>query len=492
MPSTPEATNCGGKGCVFPLPFGTGGGSSVNGMMYVRGCSGDFDRWCALVDDPRWCYTNALNYFKRSEKNFEIISRYHSALGPMSVSWPPHNYGTAKAFEGAFAAKGYSRVDDINGPGQIGYSRIQTTTGCGKRSSTYRAFVEPALKSNRPGLTVLTYADVQKDRTAYAAKEVIITAGALHSPQILMCSGIGPCSDIEAANLRCWVDRPGVGQNLQDHPRPTAMEFKCPLCDVDWNTRKRDLNEYDLLHLGALTEAAILQLTAFVNTGIEGAGLPEKCPDLQIILLGATESKDGERCMDNDVWRHNIVKWLPAVLHPESRGEVTLDPSDPFGRPVVTLGYFTSQNDVKVAIRGLEMGVAMADELAKRGLILDRTPIPPCRDFEFATREYWECAINATSYTLWHFSGTCSMGKITNPLAVVDSSLRVIGVDGLSVCDASVMPFVTSGNTNAPTCMIAEQCADLVRARHGLPEYRESPFPEPPFQDPPFSEPPFG
>ncbi|XP_034242717.1 glucose dehydrogenase [FAD, quinone]-like [Thrips palmi] len=497
----PEAANCNGTGCQLTVPQVLGGGSTINAVMYVRGSSVDYDDWATMVGDPSWNYENVLPYFKRAEKNMDASiaadTKYHSTSGHLRVSWQPYRHPVIPLLAEAMEAAGEPFRLDINAEGQLGYSLIQTTTSGGERWSAYRGYLQPAL--GRPNLKVLTYATATrvvlegperraagveyrdaagKVRFARANREVILTAGAIGTPHLLMLSGIGPADELKAANIPVLVDLP-VGEGLQDHPRVPGLEFECapPLCEVDWKLRRRDLLQYAALRQGPLSETSLVQIGAFLRTGLdppppEGTGKPAKQPDVQVVFMGVDEDSNGTRCLANDPWRFNRVVYMPVLLHPRSRGSVRLNATNPSGPPVVRLGYFTDEGDrdIAVLVDSFKLGLRMEAPLQKLGLRLDRSTkyAPKCRALEFGSDEHLRCIARSTTATIWHWVSTCRMGRDDDDEAVVDARLRVKGVRGLRLADASVFPTLTSGNTNAPTIMVAERAADLLREAHGL------------------------
>ncbi|XP_052125584.1 glucose dehydrogenase [FAD, quinone]-like [Frankliniella occidentalis] len=234
---------------------------------------------------------------------------------------------------------------------------------------------------------------------------------------------------------------------------------------------------YATTRTGPLAEGIGLQYSAFFRTDLDppppaGTGPPAKQPDLQILFLANLEMENGGRCLISEPWRWNRLQWTPAVLHPRSRGRVHLNLADPLGQPIVELGYLSDEggHDLAVLVEGLKMGVALGDSLAKLGLTInkDNTRTPLCRHLSFGSDEHLRCVARTTTNTLWHWTGTCRMGREDDDAAVVDSKLRVRGVRGLRVADASVMPSVTSGNTNVPTILVAERAATIILGDHGL------------------------
>ncbi|KAJ1528149.1 hypothetical protein ONE63_008063 [Megalurothrips usitatus] len=295
---------------------------------------------------------------------------------------------------------------DINAEGQLGQQVVQTTTANGERWSTYRSYLEPALR--RRNLRVVTFATATrvlfddkdraeegavpravgveyrdaagKIRVARARREVVVSAGAIHSPQLLLLSGVGPAEELQAAKVPVVADLPGVGRNLQDHPVVDAVEYACapPLCNVGWTDHKKDLAEYLLARRGPLSAAGMLQLVTFLRSDLAeppAAGAPAKQPDLQMAFTNTLDD-NGTRCMRLDQWRFNRIKVMPALLRPRSRGSVRLNAADPQGPPAVTLGYFTDPDghDLGVMVRGLRFGRKLQSSLREHGVRLTTSP----------------------------------------------------------------------------------------------------------------------
>ncbi|XP_034243155.1 glucose dehydrogenase [FAD, quinone]-like [Thrips palmi] len=505
LQAQPEKGNCNGTGCVFPLPSLLSGGGGVNGMLYVRGSSVDYDDWAEQVGDLSWGYSSVLRYFKRAERNLDKIialdRRFHGRRGRQPVSWHPYRGPVLQRLADAFQAAGLPFRRDVNARGQLGYSVVQTTTQGGERVSSFRAYLGPALR--RRNLRVVTYATVTRVlveptantegdalpratgveymdaagrlRVVKAEKEVVLTAGALNTPKILLLSGIGPAEHLKAFNISLMADLP-VGQGLQDQSRAGGLVFDCDasLCVSDWEHRVDDLEEYDRHRNGTLS-ATPGQITAFVRTGVDpppplGRGRPAKQPDLQIMVSGSRNDPNG--CVVLDRWRSNRFTFMPAVLHPRSRGEVRLRSSDPLQPPLVRFGFFSDDGNRDLAVykEGLKLVLAMEPRLAERGFTLNRDPgqAPACAGLPFGSDAWQDCLARTTTGTTWHYAASCRMGRDGDAGAVLDTGLRVRGVQGLRVADASAMPSTTSGNTNAPVMMVAERAADLIKKDHGF------------------------
>ncbi|XP_026488978.1 glucose dehydrogenase [FAD, quinone] [Vanessa tameamea] len=470
--------------CYWPRGKVLGGTSVMNGMMYIRGSRKDYDDWAAAGNEG-WSYEEVLPYFMKSEDNKQIEEMdkgYHATGGPLTVSQfpyhPPLSYSIIKAGE----ELGY-QVRDLNGEAHTGFSIAQTTNRNGSRISVARAFLRPA--KNRPNLHVMLNATVTKvlinqtTRQAYAVEvrnsfggtevifannEIILSGGAVASPQILQLSGIGDPEVLSRAGVRLVHKLPAVGRNLHNH---VAHFLNFHVNDnnttpLNWATAM----EYLLFRDGLMSGTGISEVTALINT--KYANPEEDNPDVQLFFGGfladcAKTGMVGEKLGDGS----RSVQMFPAVLHPKSRGRLEIASSDPFAYPKIYANYLTHPDDVKTLIEGIKFAIKLSETktLKKYGMKLDKTPVKGCEKFKFGCDAYWECAVRMQTAPENHQAGSCKMGPRGDPTAVVDNLLQVQGIDRLRVADASVMPAVTSGNTNAPTVMIGERAADFIKKR---------------------------
>jgi len=451
-----------GRECYWPRGKTLGGSSSINAMIYARGQSADYDHWADLGNDG-WGYEDVLEYFKRAEHNERGPSEYHGTGGPRNVADQQAPNELTEAFIEAGAAAGLPHNDDFNAGNQSGVGLYQVTQKDGERHSAADAYLKPVL--DRPNLTATTGAQVTEVRfdgreavgveyvqdgsgspeTVAANEDVILSAGAINSPQLLMLSGVGPAEHLAAHDISVVHDLPGVGQNLQDHlqvkinyacEKPVSLEG----ADSLWNILK-----YLLLNRGPLT-SNVAEAGGFTSV-TQGTERPE-------IQFHFGPSYSVNHGFDNPDG-HGF--WLGALcLRPESRGRITLQSADPFDDPAVDPQYLTEQADVEVLLEGLKLirEILQAEPFDEyRG-----EEVSPGADVQ-SEAELIE-HIRETAASLYHPVGTCKMGD--DEMAVVDDRLRVHGVDGLRVVDASIMPSITSGNTDAPTTMIAERAADSI------------------------------
>ncbi|MYW67494.1 choline dehydrogenase [Streptomyces sp. SID8379] len=433
-----------------------GGCSSVNALMWVRGSRHDYDGWAA-AGNPGWSYADVLPAFRRAEDYDRGGDGLRGKGGPVRVRDHTEPSPVARAFVAATAELGFDAPgDDYNGERQSGYGFLYQTTRTdeGTRASTATAYLRPAL--DRPNLTVATGAqatrlllsgtrvtgveyvrDGQRQR-AWADAEVVVCAGAFETPKLLMLSGIGPAAHLRAHGIGVVADLPGVGGNLQDH-------LFVPVCYAS-----REEHPEGAL----LSEAGLFTHTDFTHTG---GGGEDRAPDLQF-TFGPIKFLAPDAPAEQ--YAGPGFTFAPIALLPESRGRVRLRSTDPTAAAVVQAGYLTASADLDVLVHG----VVLARELAHTGAFarLRGEELGPGADVSDPGELRAYVAARAT--TLWHPAGTCRMG--TGRDAVTDHELRVHGVEGLRLADASVMPTIVAGNTNAPSVMIGERAAELIRNSH--------------------------
>ena len=447
-----------------------GGSSSINGMVYIRGQAEDFDHWRQL-GNTGWSFDDVLPYFRRSEHQTRGADRFHGTDGPLCVS-DVAQHPICEAFIAATTQLGFPRNDDFNGASQDGVGYHQTTTRNGKRCSTAVGYLRPAMQ--RPNLNIVTGALTEKilleNRravgvafrrdgqlcTAHAACEVILCGGAVNSPQLLMLSGIGPKDHLAGFGIPVVHDLPGVGQSLQDHySAPIKLRCKLPITVNDVmlsSARKLKAGlEYYLFHRGPLSMISS-PAALFARTRPELAS-----PDVKISIspFSAERPQDG-------LHRFSGFTSIAYQLRPESRGEIKLKSPNPFDAPAVHPNYLATETDQRTIIAGLK--------LCRR--ILAAPQMQSLVEAEFQPGSAIESDEKLLDYarrrggTVYHPTSTCKMGH--DPMAVVDAELRVHGIEGLRVADASIMPTVVSGNTNAATIMIGERVADMARQQLAL------------------------
>ena len=447
-----------------------GGSSSTNCMAYVRGNKLDYDEWAEL-GNRGWSYEEVLPYFIKSENNEQIHNEFHGQGGPLNVTKSQH-YVTplGEAFIQACESKGIPRTDDFNGAEQIGAGFFQFTIKNGKRGSTSSTFLKQA--KNRPNLRILSNThtrkiiiqdqkavgvEVQKGkniRNIYAHKEIILSAGSFGSPHILMLSGIGNQDHLSDVGIDPIHHLPGVGQNLQDH----LILGLCSTTDqpVSFNTKETlgNLLTYLFSKKGPFS-ASPLEACAFYKTD---PSLDR--PDMQLHFAPA----HGSDMHDHTSFPrdHDGYSILPTLIRPKSVGEITLKSSDPFEYPNINPKYFSHPEDLEIMMRGVKMALELFKTEAFAPFI-DKISMPE----KYDTDEDLLNHIMDKVETCYHPVGTCKMGH--DEMAVVDDELNVRGIANLRVADASIMPTIISGNTNAPTIMIAEKAADFIISKKSIP-----------------------
>ena len=443
---TEEEPNLNRRRISWPRGKVLGGSSSINFMIYIRGHRLDFDHWHSLGNDG-WGYDDVLPFFKKSEDNELGASAFHGVGGPMSVTTPRSRESICSAFVAAAGEHGFGGADwDFNGAKQDGAGGLyQKTLKAGKRHSAAAAFLTPHL--GRANLNVKTRApatrlliegkrvvgvEYQKDgeiRQARARREVIVSGGAVESPKLLLLSGLGPAEQLRAHGVNVVADLPGVGRNLQDHL----------MLPIAHGVTKPPPPEADL-------ESAGLFLRSRETTAAES-------PNLQFLFipfLSAPEFKALNVPLP-------VYCLFPTLTRPRSSGSISLRSADPSESPMIRANYLADESDLRVLVEGVEWTRALINSPAFadwRGVPIDEWP-------KAQTDSEIRAQIRNTATTMYHPAGTCKMGK--DAQAVVDSQLRVHGVEGLRVADASIMPTVVNGNTNAACIMIGEKAADLIK-----------------------------
>jgi len=447
-----------------------GGSSSINGMVYIRGQAEDFDHWRQL-GNTGWSFEDVLPHFRRSEHQMRGADAFHGTGGPLCVS-DVATHPICEAFIAATTKLGFPRNDDFNGASQDGVGYHQTTTRNGKRCSTAVGYLRPAMQ--RANLSVITSALTEKILfegrravgvtfrragqlcTARAVREVILCGGAVNSPQLLMLSGIGPQEQLAEFGIPVVQHLPGVGKSLQDHySAPIKLRCKLPITINDVmlsNARKLKAGlEYYMLHRGPLSMISS-PAALFARTRQELAS-----PDVKISIspFSAERPQDG-------LHRFSGFTSIAYQLRPESRGEIKLKSPDPFDAPAVYPNYLATETDQRTIVAGLKLIRQILASSQMQALIAAEFQPGPAVESDEELLDY----ARRRGGTVYHPTSTCKMGN--DPLAVVDASLRVHGIEGLRVADASIMPTVVSGNTNAATIMIGEKVADMVRQSQQL------------------------
>ncbi len=440
-----------------------GGGSSINAQIYTRGNALDYDEWRQMGCDG-WGYRDVLPYFRKAEDNDTFDNEYHGKGGPLGVSQPSAPLPICEAWFAAAAQMGIPRNHDMTGAAQDGVGYYQLTQRNARRSSAAMAYLAPA--KGRANLTVKTGAQVKRiivekgralgaemlDGTMHLAeREVILSSGAIGSPRMLMLSGIGPADHLKSVGVTTVLDQPGVGSNLQDH----VDLFVICECTGDHTYDKYAKPLWSavagLQYL--LTRKGPVASSLFETGGFWYADENARSPDIQFHLGLGSGIEAGVAAMP-----HGGVTMNSAYLRPRSRGTIRLSSSDPNAAPLIDPNYWADPYDREMSIRGLKLAREMMRQEALKPFVLaERLPGPDVQ----SDQDYFNYAC-ANAKTDHHPAGTCRMG--IDPAAVVSPRLKFNGIDGLRVVDASIMPTVVSSNTNAPTIMIAEKAADMIRA----------------------------
>lgn len=461
LSSGPEP-GLGGRDVYVPRGKSLGGSSSMNAMLYVRGHRSDYDGWRDAGCDG-WGWDEVLPYFKRSEHHETGGSAAHGTGGPLNVAPPRSPRKLTDLMIGAARARGFPLDPDYNDGDPDGASLVEVTQRNGRRWSAADAFLRPA--RGRPNLTIATRAtalglELRHGRAvgvrlasslpfavARARREVILAAGAIGSPQLLMLSGIGDPAKLAAAGVEARVESSGVGANLQDHPYVVCI-WEASGGSLKDAERPAALLELLLGRRGPLTSSVA---EGFLFASSDGSASPH---DLQLHLAPAYFADNGFEEFDGHAFTMG-----PVLVAPRARGELTLRSADPAAKPRLVGNHLAEPADLEAMVAGVELAreIAAAEPLAS-ATTREIYPGPTVRD-----REAIEADCRRRCELLYHPVGTCRMGAGEG--AVVDPELRVRGVEGLRVVDASIMPTITRGNTNAPTIMIAEKASDLILGR---------------------------
>ncbi len=462
-----------GRSLLYPRGKVLGGCSSINGMIYMRGQREDYQRWAAACDDPGWGWPSVLELFKKSEDYHGGASGLHGAGGPWRVEKQRLSWQVLDAFRDAAEQTGIAKVDDFNRGDNAGCGYFEVNQRRGIRWNTAKAFLHPAAR--RPNLTIMTGCHVERllieqdghatlcrgvvfsskgtRYSALAEQETVLAAGAIGSPHILQCSGIGAAALLREQGVAPRLELPGVGENLQDHLQ-LRMIFKLganartlnTMAATAWGKLKIGL-EYTLLRSGPMSMAPS-QLGAFARSDASQA-----TPNLQYHIQPLSLEKFGDPL-------HAFPAFTASVcnLRPTARGHVRIASADSYAVPKISPCYLSTPEDRQVAAAAL----ALTRRIVAAPAMQVYAPEEYKPGVEYQTEQELAQAAGQIGTTIFHPVGTCKMGRRDDPMAVVDSQLRVIGVHKLRVADASIMPFITSGNTNSPTIMIAEKASQMI------------------------------
>lgn len=487
--------------CNFPRGKVIGGSSVLNYMIYNRGNYRDYNNWANLGNEG-WSYEEVLPYFKKVE-DYEINEmydeKYHAKGGHVTVSYAPYKTKIADQLIQAGLEMGFKH-NDHNAREQVGISRVQASLKDGVRASSSRSYLHPI--RNRKNLHVKKLSMVKKilidpkTKVAYgvelikqgrtytirATKEVILSAGAINSPQLLMLSGIGPKKHLKSLDIPV-IQNLKVGFNLMDHIAMGGLTF---LIDKPYSITTNKMLQMDALsqyfnnHTGPLSIPGGCEVILFAD--LKDPNNPDGYPDVELLIEAGSIASDPLLYKDfgvtdeiyNEVFKpiqnQETFMILPMLLRPKSKGRIMLRNKNYKSQPYIFPNYFANEDDLKTMVEGAKLAVRLARQKAMKeiGTRLHHIPIPQCKSYAFESDDYWACMARYITLTIYHQSGTCKMGPPTDKKAVVDPRLRVYGIKGLRVIDASIMPEVPAAHTNAPTFMIAEKGADMIKQDWGM------------------------
>jgi choline dehydrogenase len=458
----------GGRTLEIPQGRVLGGSSTVNGMVYIRGRPADYDEWERATGQAGWSYRDLLPHFIRLEDNERLHDEWHGNAGPLKVADHRSRCALSDAFVETVQGLGVPRNADFNGARQEGVGFMQLTTHAGRRCSAADAFLRPVLRDPRLALRLRAAARrilfdgtratgvefLQDGRlvTAHAEREVIVTAGAFATPQLLMLSGIGPADELRRHGIDVRADVPGVGRNLQDHHEVPVMASTRGAYgyygeDRGWRMLRNGLR-YLLFRSGPVTSNGV-EACAFVDPGHAGGGA-----SLQLYCVPMIYADRGAVAIEAT---HGVTL-NSCLLRPAARGSLRLKSADPDDRPLIDNGFLADDEDMRLSIAGLRFSREILAAAPLRDMV-DRELLPgPGVTSDADLREHCKRTVK----TNYHPVGTCRMGRADDPLAVLSPDLRVRGVDGLRVFDASMMPNIVSGNTNAVVMAVADRAVALM------------------------------
>lgn len=484
-----------------PLPQGKciGGSSSINGMLYSRGNPRDYDEWQTKYGADGWSWEDVFPYFVKSEgkildKRYDID--YHGTRGPLTVSTPKNPLPTDILYFDAIK-EAQLTVGDYNGKHQERFNYADFTIRNGTRCSAARSYLGPAY--GRSNLDIILNAEVrrvlfdkkrafgvlyEKDDTVFvvpARKEVIISAGVYNTPKLLMLSGIGPRNELKKHNIPVLVNLPGVGSNLQDHPYTLISYSTKPKSSIVY-TRFDQTAEATLNFVrdrSGLFTLPASEVNGFYRTKFASADRPDiEVHQTSVLFGGAFPNPllgyifNIRNEVVNDYFNRNNRKdgivLMPTLVRPYSKGWVRLKSDDPLDDPIINPRLLSDQRDVETLIEGCKMVKNIGETNAMKSELLAKplpNTLPGCSKHKLMTDKYFECLVRTMTFTMFHGCCTAKMGSPDDPRAVVDSELRVKGVNNLRIVDASIMPEIVTGNINAPVIMIAEKAADMIKRR---------------------------
>ncbi len=456
-----------GRSIEWPRGKVLGGSSSLNGLLYVRGQPQDYNRW-QQMGNKGWSWDDVLPLFKRAENNERGADEYHGNKGPLSVSNMRIQRPITDAWVAAAQAAGYKFNPDYNGAEQEGVGFFQLTAKNGRRCSSAVAYLNPV--KSRENLEIITHAQVEKvlieggratgvvytnksgkKVTVHASREIVLSGGAINSPQLLMLSGIGEAAQLKDNGIEVIKNLEGVGKNMQDHLQ-VRLVYKCnePTLNDEVQSlfgQARIALKYALFRAGPMTMAASLA-TGFMKTRQE-----LETPDIQFHVQPLSAENPGKGADPFSAFTMSVCQ-----LRPESKGEIRLNSSDPKTYPKIIPNYLSAETDCRTAVAGVNIARKIARHAPLTSKISEE--YRPNASLDMDDYEATLDWARSNSASIYHPTGTCKMGS--DKTAVVDDRLRVHGIDGLRVADCSIMPEIVSGNTNAPAIMIGEKASDLI------------------------------
>ena len=456
-----------GRSIDWPRGKVLGGSSSLNGLLYVRGQAEDYDRWRQMGNEG-WGWDEVLPLFKKSEANERGADEFHGDDGGLSVSNMRIQRPICDAWVAAAQAAGYKFNPDYNGADQEGVSYFQLTTRNGRRCSSAVAFLNPARK--RPNLKIITNAQVQRvvldgkkatgvtyldksgqEHTVNARRDIVLSSGAINSPQLLMLSGIGDTDQLTENGITPLHKLDGVGKGLQDHLQ-ARLVFKCK--EPTLNDEVRSLvNQAKIAAKYALFRSGPMTMAASLATGFFKTRPDVGTPDVQFHVQPWSADSPGEGVHPFSAFTMSVCQ-----LRPESRGEIRLNGPNPMDYPKIIPNYLSTENDCRTIVEGVNIARRIGKHAPLESKISEE--FRPTKDLAMDDYEGTLDWVRNHTASIYHPTGTCKMGQGTD--AVVDSKLRVHGIEGLRVADCSIMPEIVSGNTNAPAIMIGEKCAQMM------------------------------
>ncbi|CAG9767977.1 unnamed protein product [Ceutorhynchus assimilis] len=476
--------------CIFPRGKMWGGSSSLNGNLYSRGTKWDYDLWAEIVNNYDWSYENILPYFKKAERamfEIDLDRNYHGFSGPQCIDLLQDTPGLTTMLLQAFKERGSIELD-YNGRSPYGVSRHQNFMDRNVRAGTAHSYIRPAI--DRPNLfisdnSLVTKIKIENDRAvgiefvkngelyiAQASKEVILSAGAINTPQILMLSGIGPSQELTKHGIELVKNLP-VGQNLQDHVAVIPLFFRTDHTYYNFTLKKQLKLWYE--NKRPLTNGLGKQVIHYRNLRNDTSTRP----DIEMLGVGptfisnriATFNRYNKKYTSayQILNEHTDFAFQIFLLHPESKGEITLQSKDPRDYPLINFNYFAIENDLETIYQSIKWLLEMQNTKALKNFVAERlfVAMPGCdENYEMDSREWWYCMLRHVAFPGYHAMGSAIMR--TGPSnSVCNPELKVHGIQKLRVADASIFPVTISGHTTAPTVMVAEKVSDLIKAEHG-------------------------